>query len=159
MILARKLQGKFVQRIEGELEGRFGLVVNRDKTKVLDMREGKTALGFLGYEFRFVKDRHYGTGRDYLTYGPSMKSVKKVCAKVKEQTLSIFKPVKNEEVVQRVNKILVGWGNYFQCGYPGKAFDKVNWYVLPSLQQEEPKGLCSEICAELLLGITGNGAT
>jgi RNA-directed DNA polymerase len=129
VILARKLQGKFVQRIEGELEGRFGLVVNRDKTKVLDMREGKTALGFLGYEFRFVKDRHYGTGRDYLTYGPSMKSVKKVCAKVKEQTLSIFKPVKNEEVVQRVNKILVGWGNYFQCGYPRKAFDKVNWYV------------------------------
>ena len=58
-----------------------------------------------------------------------MKSVKQVCAKVKEQTLSIFKPVKNEEVVQRVNKILVGWGNYFQCGYPRKAFDKVNWYV------------------------------
>ena len=20
-------------------------------------------------------------------------------------------------------------GNYFQCGYPKKAFDKVNWYV------------------------------
>ena len=52
---------------------------------------------------------------------PSTKSVKKVCAKVKEQTLSIFRPVKNEEVVQRVNKILVGWGNYFQCGYPRKA--------------------------------------
>ena len=46
-----------------------------------------------------------------------------------EQTLSIFKPVTNEEAVQRVNKILVGWGNYFQCGYPRKAFDKVNWYV------------------------------
>ena len=58
-----------------------------------------------------------------------MKSVKEVCAKVEEQTLSIFKPVKNEEVVQRVNKILVGWENYFQCGYPKKAFDKVNWYV------------------------------
>ena len=30
---------------------------------------------------------------------------------------------------------------------------------IEALQQEEPKGLCSEICAELLLGITGNGAT
>ena len=48
-----------------------------------------------------------------------MKSVKKVCAKVKEQTLSIFKPVKNEEVVQRVNKILVGWGHsQVSCGEP-----------------------------------------
>ena len=37
------------------------------------------------------------------------------------RTTRIFKPVKNEEAVQRVNKILVGWGNYFQCGYPRKA--------------------------------------
>ena len=127
VILARKLQGEFVRKIESELEGRFGLVVNRDKTKVLDMRADKAALGFLGYEFRFVRS-HYGEGK-YLTFGPSMKSVKKVCAKVKEQTLSIMKPVKNEEIVQRVNKILVGWDNYFQCGYPARMFNKVNWYV------------------------------
>ena len=127
VILARKLQGEFVQRIERELEGLFGLVVNRDKTKVLDMRAEKTALCFLGYEFRFVRN-YYGEGK-YLTFGPSMKSVKKVCAKVKEQTLSIMKPVKNEEIVQRVNKILVGWDNYFQCGYPTRMFNKVNWYV------------------------------
>ena len=127
VILARKLQGEFVRKVESELEGRFGLVVNRDKTKVLDMRAEKAALGFLGYEFRFVRS-HYGEGK-YLTFGPSMKSVKKVCAKVKEQTLSIMKPVKNEEIVQRVNKILVGWDNYFQCGYPSRMFDKVNWYV------------------------------
>ena len=123
VILARKLQGEFVRKIEG----RFGLVVNRDKTKVLDMKADKTALGFLGYEFRYVRT-HYGDGR-YLTFGPSMKSVKKVCTKVKEQTLSIMKPVKNEEIVQRVNKILVGWDNYFQCGYPARMFNKVNWYV------------------------------
>ena len=127
VILARKLQGEFVRKIESELEGRFGLVVNRDKTKVLDMRAEKAALGFLGYEFRFVRS-HYGEGK-YLTFGPSMKSVKKVCAKVREQTLSIMKPVKNEEIVQRVNKILVGWDNCFQCGYPTRMFDKVNWYV------------------------------
>ena len=127
VILARKLQGEFVRKIESELEGRFGLVVNRDKAKVLDMKADKTALGFLGYEFRYVRT-HYGDGR-YLTFGPSMKSVKKVCTKVKEQTLSIMKPVKNEEIVQRVNKILVGWDNYFQCGYPARMFNKVNWYV------------------------------
>ena len=129
VILARKLQGDFVRKIECELEGRFGLVVNRDKTKVLDMKADKTALGFLGYEFRFVKDWRFGTGESYLTFGPSMKSVKKVCAKVKELTLSIMKPVKNAEIVQRVNKILVGWDNNFQCGYPTRMFDKVNWYV------------------------------
>ena len=43
--------------------------------------------------------------------------------------LGFMKPVKNEEIVQRVNKILVGWDNYFQCGYPTRMFNKVNWYV------------------------------
>ena len=42
---------------------------------------------------------------------------------------SLLALVKNGDVVQRVNKILVGRGNYFQCGYPKRAFDKVNWYV------------------------------
>ena len=37
VILARKLQGDFVRRIERELEGRFGLTVNREKTKVVDL--------------------------------------------------------------------------------------------------------------------------
>ena len=127
VILARRWADGFVRRIEGELENRFGLVVNRDKTSVLDMTSEKSSLCFLGYEFRFVRSK-YGDGR-YLTYGPSKKSVKKVCAKVKGQTLSIMKPVKNEEIVQRVNKVLDGWGNYFQCGYPKRMFDKVNWYV------------------------------
>lgn len=108
VILARKLQGRFAQEIERELEGRFGLVVNRDKTKALDMRADKSALGFLGYEFRYVKDRRHGTGGNYLTYGPSMKSVKKVCAKVKEQTLSVFKPVKNEKWCRGSTRYLSG---------------------------------------------------
>jgi hypothetical protein len=30
------------------------------------MRADKSALGFLGYEFRYVKDRRYGTGGNYL---------------------------------------------------------------------------------------------
>ena len=47
--------------------------------------------------------------------------MKKGLRGLEEQAPGIFKPVKNEEVVQRVNKILVGWGNYFQCGYPRKA--------------------------------------
>ena len=38
------------------------------------MRADKSALGFLGYEFRDVKDRRYGTGGNYLTYGPSIYS-------------------------------------------------------------------------------------
>ena len=33
------------------------------------------------------------------------------------------------EVVAQVNRLLVGWGNYFGLGYPSRAFGRVNWYV------------------------------
>ena len=133
VILARKWADGFVRRIEGELEGRFGLVVNREKTRLLDMDAEKSALSFLGYEFRYVKDRHYGTDRRYLEWCPSNKSVKKVCRKVKEETMrrKLLLPV--EGVVERLNLVLDGWGRYFRCGYPSRQFAKVNSYVLKRL--------------------------
>ena len=129
VILARKWAEGFVQRIESELENRFGLVVNREKTRLLDMDADKSALAFLGYEFRYVRDRHYMTGRKYLEWCPSGKSVKKVCRTVKEETMrrKLLSPV--EKVVERLNLVLDGWGRYFKCGYPSRQFAKVNAYV------------------------------
>ena len=129
VILARRWADGFVQRIEGELENRFGLVVNREKTKLLDMEADKSALSFLGYEFRYVRDRHYMTGKRYLEWCPSPKSVKTVCRKVKEETMrrKLLLPV--EGVVKRLNLVLDGWGRYFKCGYPSRQFAKVNAYA------------------------------
>ena len=129
VILARQWADGFIQRIEDTLENRFGLSVNREKTKLLDMKTDKSALMFLGYEFRYVKDRHYGKGDKYLEWCPSNKSVKKVCRKVKEETMrrKLLLPV--EEVIKRLNLVLDGWGRYFKCGYPSRQFKKVNYYV------------------------------
>ena len=129
VILAGKWADGFVQRIEGELENRFGLVVNREKSKLLDMEADKSALSFLGYEFRYVRDRHYCKGDRYLEWCPSNKSVKKVCRKVKEETMrrKLLLPV--EGVIKRLNLVLDGWGRYFKCGYPSRQFAKVNSYV------------------------------
>ena len=33
-------------------------------------------------------------------------------------------------VVDRVNKLLEGWGAFYSVGYPSRAFRKVNHYVL-----------------------------
>ena len=129
VILAGKWADGFVQRIEGELENRFGLAVNREKTRLLDMGADKAALSFLGYEFRYVRDRHYMTGRRYLEWCPSNKSVKKVCRNIKEETMrrKLLLPV--EEVVKRLDLVLDGWGRYFKCGYPSRQFAKVNAYA------------------------------
>ena len=130
VILAKKWAAGFLGRVEGILEGRMGLTVNREKTKVLDLNAERSSLSFLGYEFRRARDRLFGTGRRYLHFGPSAKSVKRVCRKVHEHTHSrnVLLPV--GLVVKRVNKVLKGWGAFYTVGYPSRVFRKVNHYVL-----------------------------
>ena len=62
--------------------------------------------------------------------GPSPKSVKQVCREVHELTHSrnVLLPV--ETVVERVNRLLKGWGAFYSVGYPSRVFRKVNHYVL-----------------------------
>ena len=132
VILARKLKEDFVQKIERELEGRFGLTVNREKTKVVDLVKKGVSLEFLGYEFRYVRGIHhtwYGTEDKWLWFGPSMKSVKKVCAKVKELTLGRMNRIPIRDTIQKLNIILKGWSNYFNGGYPNPRYLRVNDYV------------------------------
>ena len=130
VILAKNWVGGFLRKVEDILEGRMGVTVNREKTKVLDLDAGRSSLVFLGYEFRKVRDRLFGTGRRYLHFGPFSKSVKRVCREVHDLTHSrnVLLPV--ETVVERVNRLLKGWGAFYSVGYPSRVFRKVNHYVL-----------------------------
>ena len=130
VILARKWADGFLQKVEGILEGRMGLTVNREKTKVLDFREPHTTLTFLGYDFRMVRDRLFGTGKRYLTFGPSKKSMKRVREKIHAITHARNgrKPV--DRVVGELNRLTKGWGAYYSVGYPTRAFRAVNGYLL-----------------------------
>ena len=130
VILAKKWTAGFLGKVESILEGRMGLTVNREKTKVLDLGAEHSVLNFIGYEFRKVRDRLFGTGRRYLHFGPSAKSVKRVCHEVHEHTHSRNVLLSVDVVVERVNKLLKGWGGFYSVGYPSRAFRKVNHYVL-----------------------------
>ena len=58
-----------------------------------------------------------------------MKSVKKVCAKVKERTLGRVNKIPLRDTIQKLNVILRGWSRYFIGGYPNQRFSRVNDYV------------------------------
>ena len=130
VILARAWVDGFLQRVEGILEGRMGLTVNREKTKMLDFREPHTTLTFLGYDFRMVRDRLFGTGKRYLTFGPSKKSMKGIREKIHAITHARNGLLTVEKVVGRLNKLTKGWGAFYSVGYPSKAFHAVNGYAL-----------------------------
>ena len=108
----------------------MGLTVNREKTKMLDFREPHTTLTFLGYDFRMVRDRLFGTGKRYLTFGPSKKSMKGIREKIHAITHARNGLLTVEKVVGRLNKLTKGWGAFYSVGYPSKAFHAVNGYAL-----------------------------
>ena len=74
------------------------------------LKEPHTALTFLGYDFRMVRDRLFGTGKRYLTFGPSKKSMKRIREKIHGITHARNGLLAVEKVVERLNKLTKGWG-------------------------------------------------
>ena len=119
--------------IETTLEGRFGLTINREKTKVVCLGEiGGEGLEFLGFTLRYERSVLAHSDR-YLHVGPSRKSLARVRTKLRELTASrmCFKPA--PMIVADVNRLLVGWSQYFGYGHPRRAFASVNAQVLNRL--------------------------
>lgn len=128
VIMARYI-GVRIHRFAADLlEGRFGLTINREKTKVVKLREEGASLNFLGYQFRYDRDLQ---GRDwkYLNLTPAPKSIQRERDKIREMTgpEQCFKPVM--ALIQEINRQTKGWGQYFGLGYPRKAFRDIGQYV------------------------------
>ncbi len=65
VIMARYLTRWMVRWIEDEIEGRFGLTINREKTRIRDLANLQEGLDFLGFTLkrrsvRRASRRHYG---------------------------------------------------------------------------------------------------
>jgi RNA-directed DNA polymerase len=143
VIQARYQGTRLKQWTEGQLEGWLGLVINRDKTRTIQLRDGTETLDFLGYSFRFEKDRQ-GRPWRYLNLFPSAKSMEKERVNLRELTSpkQCCKPV--SLVIEEINEHLVGWKNYFQVGYCRREFRKLNYFVrrrmLRHLQRRSQRG-------------------
>ena len=103
----------------------MGLKINREKTRVVDLKAEGASLDFLGYTFRYDRDL-YGRGTRYLNLCPSAKALGREVAKVREMTASLFgwKPV--GALIRDLNRHLRGWANYFGQGYPRQDFRQIN---------------------------------
>lgn len=128
VILARYQGGRLRQWIEDTLEGRMGLLINRDKTRVVRLIEPRAQLDFLGFTFRYYRDLR-GRGHRYLNLTPSKRAVHRARDRIRELTSSArcFMPL--DDLIQRINLFLVGWSGYFQLGYPRMAFREINRFT------------------------------
>lgn len=128
VVLARYQSQQLRGFIEGKLERWMGLTVNREKTRVVNLKEPRTSLDFLGYTFGFVRDRHGGTHR-YLSLAPSAKALAREREVLRQMTGPEQSHTPLPELIQRINRHLKGWGNYFNLGYPRKARRQINAFI------------------------------
>jgi RNA-directed DNA polymerase len=134
VVLAR-YQGKPLgEWIEAKLEGWLGLEINRDKTRVIDLKRTGERLNFLGYQFCYDRDRK-ARGHSYLNVTISKKALGRERQRLRERINRevCFKPL--PELIEELNRHLRGWANYFSYGYPRKGVRQINSYVRQRLTQ------------------------
>src|SRR5499425_1125043 len=107
------------------------LTMNETKTRVCKLPEEK--FDFLGYTFGQCYSLK--TGRAYLGTVPSQKRVKRVCATISELTGRDQLLLDQEMVVARLNRVLMGWANYFCLGPVSKAYRAVDEHACKRLRR------------------------
>lgn len=127
VILARYIGEPIKQFVTHVIVEMLGLQINREKTRIVDMKEEGASVTFLGFTFRYARDIH-GRDSEYLRITPSEKAQQRIRDRMRE-VVNPNRPVSTAEMVSNANRVLVGWANYYRFGYPRVAFRKVNDYV------------------------------
>lgn len=129
VILAREQSPRLIQWVESLLEGRFRLTLNREKTKVVDLNQPHASLSFLGFTFRYDRDR-FGSSRRYLNVFPSDKSLARARDKLRELTDRCLRWMPIPDLIAQVNAWQRSWSRYFRHGYPAVPFHKLNGFAV-----------------------------
>jgi hypothetical protein len=107
------------------------LTVNEKKTWVCRLPE--ETFDFLGYTIGRCYSKQ--TGRAFLGTKPSAKTVRRICDAISECTGRHMTLLPAEKLVGRLNRMLVGWANYFCLGPVSQAYRALDQHVCRRLRQ------------------------
>lgn len=130
VICCRESAERAAEAMRGMMK-RLKLTVNEDKTRICRLPE--ETFDFLGYTIgRCYSPR---TGMSYMAMRPSKKKIQGLMARISEMT-SVRTLLKEAQVlVAELNRLLVGWANYFCLGPVSKAYRAVDAHVATRLRR------------------------
>ena len=110
---------------------RLKLTVNESKTRVCHL-PGET-FDFLGYTIGRCYSRE--TGRAYWGTRPSKKKVQRLCREISEVTCRRRTWQDSTGMITRLNRMLIGWANYFCLGAATDAYRTADRHVRRRLRR------------------------
>src|SRR3954468_23285347 len=117
---------------------RLGLELHPDKTRRIELYDGKQGFDFLGCHLRkrlsgaiWERERK----RVYFLHRqPSKRAMKRIRQRVRDATLRGRCHADLRVVIAQLNPILRGWGAYFCTGNAARSFNQIDTYVYERLR-------------------------
>ena len=110
----------------------LGLRMHPDKTRIVHLHKGAEGFDFLGFHLRKCESWRR-RGKWWLLRWPSQRAMAAIRAKVRQRTARYHAHLSLRQVVEDLNRVLRGWGNYFRYGNSSRQFTAVDSYVRMSL--------------------------
>jgi RNA-directed DNA polymerase len=133
VLCSSRSQAEQSQQRAAALLGELGLLLHPEKTRVVDLREGKEGFDFLGCHLHArMSGRQWEQRRViryYLHRWPSQRSMKRARLRIKALTSRSQVGKELDDVIGHLNLFLRGWGNYFRTGNAADKFVELDRHV------------------------------
>ena len=122
-----------------EILARLGLELHPEKTRKVELSGGQDGFDFLGCHLhKRMSGRIWekeGRRVYFLQRWPSPRSMKRIRQRVKEMTPRGRCHEDSKSVIEDLNPVLRGWGNYFRTGNAARKFNQVDSYAWQRLRR------------------------
>jgi len=138
VVCKTKQQCEHAERDVRKYLARLGLELHPDKTRRVDLYNGKQGFDFLGCHFRKCLSgtilAREGKRKYFLHRWPSQRAMRRIRQTVRDKTPRGRCHADLREVIEDLNPSLRGWGTYFRTGNAGTSFTQIDRYVVERLR-------------------------